>query len=111
LPLNGQFSAKYQLHWLRPSILRNVKTSIVELSENNKEILFSDAVSYIIERQAEGRDLLKALYELIATAGAQFQLKNSDSFNLTLRMLVSNNAEIVRGSDASVPSYLAVSFC
>ena len=83
----------------------------MKLSDANKWVLLKSSRQHVIERQAEAETLLSRLRELCPELAVNFKLKEDALADLTLRMICSIDANVVRDPNASVPSYLAVSYC
>jgi len=82
-------------------------TVLVKLSDANKRALLYGVSSGVIQRQGEAETMLHRLHQLNPELAAQFQLKGCALDDLTLRMVCSMDAD----PNASVPAYLAVSYC
>ena len=90
---------------------QEMETKVLKLSDPNKWALLESSRQRIIQRQAEAETLLHRLRQLNPELAEQFQLKETALADLTLRMICSIDADIVRDPNASMPSYLAVSYC
>jgi Heterokaryon incompatibility protein (HET) len=91
--------------------LRNMDTVSVKLSDANKRTLLDGVNLRATQRQSEADTMLCRLRELNREMAAQFELKRSALEKLTLRMICSMDADRTRDPNASVLSYLAVSYC
>lgn len=90
---------------------QETKTKVLKLSDSNKWAFLESSRQHAIQRQADAKTLLHRLCQLNSELAEQFQLKETALANLTLRMICSIDADIVHDPEASVPSYLAVSYC
>jgi hypothetical protein len=82
----------------------------IKLSDANKWALLYGASSSVIQRQAEAEAMLRRLHQLNPELAEQFQLKRRSLDYLALRMLCTMDADIMHNPNASVATYLAVSY-
>src|ERR1700761_6120740 len=96
---------------IRQELRQELKFKVITLSDSNKWALLENSGKHVIQRHVEAENLLHRLRQLNPEVAEQFQLKETALVDLTLRMICSNDADIVHDPNASVSSYLAVSYC
>ncbi len=84
---------------------------VVKLSDANKWALLEDERRLVLRRQAEAEAMLSRLRQLSPELAVGFKLKESALADLPLRTIHSPGAEILRDPNATVQSYVAVSYC
>lgn len=82
----------------------------MKLCNVNKWALLKDGRRLVLRRQAEAEAMLSRLRRLSPELAVRFKLKESALAYLPLRTIHSPGAEILHNSNATVLSYVAVSY-
>lgn len=85
--------------------------SIIELSQENKAVLFETALQSVQARESESKAVLQNLQKLNPALAEDFELKTPAILKSPVRMICSNRSAIATDPCGSIKSYLAVSYC
>jgi hypothetical protein len=85
--------------------------SIIELSQENKAVLFETALQKIQARESESKAILQNLQKINPALAEDFELKTPAILKSPVRMICSNRSAIATEPHGSIKSYLAVSYC
>jgi hypothetical protein len=91
--------------------LLDMDLKVVKLSDVNKWALIKDGRLIDLRRHAKAESMLSRLRRLSLELAVRFKLKERAPADLLLRTIHSPGAEIVQNSNATVPYYVAVSYC